>query len=122
MPAEGDGDREAIGRPATTRVSPFFVATKCAMFEWDPRKATLNLAKHDVSFEAVEDFDFASVIERIDDREEYGELRVIALGFIGVSLHVLVYAPQDNGVHRIISLRRASRSECKDYAKTTSQA
>jgi uncharacterized DUF497 family protein len=87
------------------------------MFEWDERKAIINRAKHGVSFEAVADFDFDSSIERVDDREEYGEIRVAALGFIGFSLYVLIYAPQDDGVYRVISLRPASKSECRDYAK-----
>ena len=87
------------------------------MFEWDERKAAINLAKHNVKFDAAREFDFDTAIEHIDDREDYGETRIVALGFIGVSLHVLIYAPQDDGTYRIISLRRATKSEQKDYVK-----
>jgi uncharacterized DUF497 family protein len=84
------------------------------MYEWDDAKATANLAKHGVSFEAVYDFDWNSAIERVDDRFDYDELRVIALGFIGIRLHVLVFTPRGETM-RVISLRRATKHERKAY-------
>jgi uncharacterized DUF497 family protein len=50
-------------------------------FEWDEAKAAENYAKHGVSFEtATEVFDDPFGIERLDDREDYGEVRFILIG------------------------------------------
>ena len=50
----------------------------------------------------------------MDDREDYGELRMIALGFIGNVLHVLVFTERGDNV-RVISLRKATKPEVKAY-------
>lgn len=84
------------------------------MFEWDDTKAAVNLAKHGVKFDAVYAFDWHSAIERVDDRAEHLELRMVAIGFIGASLHVLIYTPRGDKV-RVISLRRASAREMRAY-------
>jgi uncharacterized protein len=59
------------------------------------------------------------VIERVDDRWSYGELRIRALGTVGgVTLHC-VYT-QRGRVRRIISLRYANRKERDAYRATYS--
>ena len=52
-------------------------------FEWDEDKAAANLAKHRVSFLTAAEVFANEVLERIDDREDYGEIRWIALGRVG---------------------------------------
>ena len=49
-------------------------------FEWDEDKAAANLAKHRVSFLTAAEVFANEILERIDDREDYGEIRWIALG------------------------------------------
>jgi uncharacterized DUF497 family protein len=49
-------------------------------FEWNEAKARINLEKHRVSFLTAAAIFLNERLERIDDREEYGELRWIALG------------------------------------------
>jgi len=44
-------------------------------FEWDPDKAAQNIAKHGVSFLTAAAIFANEVIERINDRANYGELR-----------------------------------------------
>ena len=52
-------------------------------FEWDERKNALNTAKHGLGFEeAIEIFD-GRLLLKVDDRREYGEKRIKALGTIG---------------------------------------
>jgi hypothetical protein len=47
-------------------------------FEWDEAKAAENYAKHGVSFEtATKVFGDPFGVERLDDRENYGEERFI---------------------------------------------
>ncbi len=44
-------------------------------FEWDEDKAATNLAKHHVSFLTAAEVFANEILERIDDREDYGEVR-----------------------------------------------
>ena len=81
---------------------------------WDPAKNESNIAKHGVAFEAAEGFDWATALVQADTRFDYGEVRLRALGAIGVRLFVLVFTIR-RGVW-IISLRRASKREVRDYA------
>jgi len=50
-------------------------------FEWDNNKAAANWHNHGVTFhQAVKAFSDHFAIERIDDRENYGEERVNLIG------------------------------------------
>lgn len=84
--------------------------------EFDRAKDELNIAKHGVSLQAAEGFDWDTAFEREDDRFDYGEVRVVALGLIGDRLHVLVFAEgsHDDAV-RAISLRPAEKHEVRFY-------
>jgi uncharacterized DUF497 family protein len=84
--------------------------------EFDPAKDAANIAKHGMSLTAAEGFDWNTALEREDDRFDYGEIRFVALGFVGDRLCVLVFA---EGSHedavRAISLRRAEKHEVRFY-------
>jgi uncharacterized protein len=43
-------------------------------FEWDEAKAVSNMAKHGVSFPVAAKIFDNLIVERVDDRENYGEL------------------------------------------------
>jgi len=84
-------------------------------FEWDEAKAGENYAKHGVSFEtAIKVFSDPFGIERLDDREDYGEARFILIGTAEEAVITVVYTERD-GRLRIISARRATRHEQNDY-------
>ena len=56
----------------------------------------------------------------IDDREDYGELRERATGFIGPVPHVLIFTERQDAagsVVWVISLRKAERKERRDYER-----
>ncbi|VAW74867.1 hypothetical protein MNBD_GAMMA15-1175 [hydrothermal vent metagenome] len=84
-------------------------------FEWDPGKAAENLRKHGVDFAdaaiALED-DNALTIEDSDHPEQ----RFKTLG-LGSDLNVLfvVHAERHEDCIRIISARKADRSQTKQY-------
>jgi uncharacterized protein len=83
--------------------------------EWDEAKAAENYAKHGVSFEtAIKVFRDPFAIERLDDREDYGEERFILIGTAEEAVVTVVYTER-NGRFRIISARRATRHEQDDY-------
>jgi uncharacterized DUF497 family protein len=89
-------------------------------FEWDEDKAAANWRDHGVAFnEAIQAFRDTFAVERIDDREDYGEERINLIGMReGVLLHV-TYTERGDRV-RIISARRAERHEQDDYYRENS--
>lgn len=87
-------------------------------FEWEPSKALTNLRKHRVSFEeAMSVFydDFA--VQFFDEDHSSDEDRFIMLGMSsGARLLVVCHCERGDGdVIRIISARRATRSEASFY-------
>ena len=101
------------------------------MTTWDENKRAANLAKHGVDFAIVTGFDWSTV--RIEeDRDAKGEVRMRATGWIGTALYFLVYVDvtiEVEGLNgetqiveetRIISLRKADKSEIRRYAEQQS--
>jgi uncharacterized protein len=86
-------------------------------FEWDAAKSARNRIERDLPFELAVDLFDGPTIERVDDRLDYGEVRVRAIGAVaGMILHC-VYTERGE-VRRIISLRDANRREAHDYRTT----
>jgi uncharacterized DUF497 family protein len=85
-------------------------------YEWDEAKSLANRIKHGIGFDTMARFEWETALEFIDDREDYGELREVAIGFIGVSLHYLIFTRNDD-VIRVISLRRATNKEKRRYVE-----
>ncbi len=84
-------------------------------FEWDQDKAAQNLSKHGVSFLTAAAIFANEIIERIDDREDYGELRFIALGRVGADIYRVAYTWRGEKVVRIITAQKASKYERETY-------
>ena len=84
---------------------------------FDPSKDAANSQNHGISLDRAKDFDYESAMYAVDDREDYGEVRYRALGFLDALLHMLVFAEVRAGVIRAISLRKANKSERKQYAE-----
>jgi len=86
--------------------------------EFDPGKSEKNRRERGFSFEKLTEFNWESAIYYIDDRFEYNEQRIIALGFIDIRLYVVCFTPTDEGV-RVISFRKANKREIKYYEQET---
>jgi uncharacterized DUF497 family protein len=87
-------------------------------FEWDAQKATANVAKHAVSFAEAATV-FSDPLGRIvaDPRHSVDEDRFVLLGLAQSNrLLAVMYTLRDQAV-RIISARRATRRERKNYEK-----
>jgi hypothetical protein len=85
-------------------------------FEWDPKKAAANLAKHRVSFEDAATV-FGDPLGRIvaDPRHSSEEERLVLLG-LSEAKHLLAVMYVDRGeAVRIISARRATRGERRHH-------
>jgi uncharacterized DUF497 family protein len=87
-------------------------------FEWDRRKASANEKKHGISFEEARTVFFDENAKLIDDPDHSDdEERFVLLGFSSSLRVVLVchcYREEGN-VIRIISARKASAHESKQY-------
>ena len=87
-------------------------------FSWDARKNEANLAQRGF------DFAFASLVfdgptlERVDQRADYGERRILAIG-LADGLHLTVVYTDRPGlremIRRIIPARRSNRRERRAY-------
>ena len=83
-------------------------------YEWDETKRRNNLAKHQMNFEMMADFEWGNALIERSDR--HGEIRWSAIGYIGVRICHVAFTMRDENI-RIISLRAAKSSEVRRYAK-----
>jgi uncharacterized DUF497 family protein len=88
-------------------------------FEWDEANAAVNLLKHGVSFLTAAAIFDNEVLERIDDREDYGEVRFIGLGRVELDVYRVVYTWRAENLVRIISAQKAGRHEREIYYRAT---
>jgi len=86
-------------------------------FSWDPRKADSNLRKHGIAFdESITVFNdpLALIFDDMVHSEE--EHREIIIGYSTLSRMILVcFVERSEDMIRIISARRATKAEIKDY-------
>ncbi len=88
------------------------------LFEWDKNKAEVNLRKHGVSFDEAQTVfkdDLSVTISDPDHSSE--EERLITIGASSNNrLLVVVHTERDKKI-RLISARKATRTERKKYEK-----
>jgi uncharacterized DUF497 family protein len=79
--------------------------------EWDAAKNEINLQKHGFDFaDAPYIFAGPMLVER-DDRDEYAEERWRGIGWLHARVVVIVFSEPAPRTIRVISLRKANRSE-----------
>ena len=89
------------------------------MITYDSKKDKANRRKHGISLSRAEDFDFEEALYSIDDREDYGEIRFRAIGFLDARLYTLVFVDEaESDEIRAISLRKATKHEAKEYKES----
>jgi uncharacterized DUF497 family protein len=94
------------------------------LFFWDESKNQINRAKHGISFEIAQlVFDDPMHLSR-QDRIENGEVRWQTIGMVGEVAVILVAhtwsnSSDDGDNIRIISARKATKSERKIYEQDT---
>jgi hypothetical protein len=89
------------------------------IFEWDPGKAKSNRRKHGVSFEeACTIFGDSLSISIPDGTHSKEEARSLTIGRSNLgNLLVVAHADSETSV-RLISARRSTRSERKEYEES----
>ena len=86
-------------------------------FEWDPAKARENIRVHGINFAVA-----AGVLEdenalTIEDIDAEGEQRFRILGMDGLGRLLVVVYTYREGKIRLISARKATKKEGKEYAQ-----
>lgn len=85
-----------------------------AHFEWEDAKNATNLSKHGIRFEEAATIWDGPVVTG-QDETHHSEVREISFGLIGGTTVVCVIHTQRNGKTRIISARKATRSERREF-------
>lgn len=79
-------------------------------FEWDETKSEWTQRVRGFNFAVAARIFEGEVQTAVDDRRQYGEERIIAIGEVDGMVLVVVYTDR-GGVRRIISARPANRKE-----------
>jgi uncharacterized DUF497 family protein len=94
-------------------------------YTWDNDKNRANLDRHGIAFEDAQRIFEGPTLEKVDDRFDYGEIRVYAVGLVNGLEITVIYTDQENtsqedtdqenGERRIISTWRAEPHERRAY-------
>lgn len=88
---------------------------------FDPAKDAANLAKHGFSLLDAVSFEWHTAVVWLDQRRDYDEKRMVALGYIGLRIMAIVFVdrpPAQPTERRSISSRKANSREVTRYAET----
>ena len=84
--------------------------------DFDPAKNERNIRERGLPFERVAEFGFKTATFLLDNRRDYGEIRRIAIGYLGTRLHFLCFVEIPGGL-RVISFRKANQREGRKHGK-----
>jgi uncharacterized DUF497 family protein len=80
------------------------------LFEWDEAKSQHTFRQRGFGFDYAAGIFGDLTLEKRDDRHDYGEIRMQAIGRVGNDILFVVYTNRSD-VRHIISARRANRKE-----------
>jgi uncharacterized DUF497 family protein len=72
-------------------------------YSWDEDKNRRNIERYGIAFEDAKRIFDGSTLERVDDRFDYGETCVYAIGLVNGLEITVIYTHRDNDERRIIS-------------------
>lgn len=84
-------------------------------YDWDENKNLANLLKHGIDFTDVYRVFDGPMIVRVDDREDYGEIRWRGIGYLVNNVIIVVYVEIDEDTIRVISARKALKHERRKF-------
>ena len=82
--------------------------------EWDEDKRQDTISRRGLDFADLLDVDLESLRTWPDERQNYGEVRLISYAYLHGRLCTFCWTRRDNRL-RIISMRKANERECKRY-------
>ena len=86
-------------------------------YTWDPKKNRRNIARHGIAFEDAVGIFEGLTMEQVDDRFDYDEVRVYAVGVVNGIEITVIYTELSEGMRRIISAWRSELHEREAYWK-----
>ena len=86
-------------------------------YTWDEEKKRRNLELHGIAFDDAARIFEGPTGERVDDRFDYGERRVYAIGVVNGLEITVIYTDRKDEDRRIISAWRAEPHERRHYWK-----
>lgn len=86
---------------------------------FDPAKKERNVRLRGLLVERAADFAFETALFGVDERTEYQETRIVAIGLLGDRAHVMCFTEMPDGI-RVISFRKANAYEVNRYAQARS--
>jgi uncharacterized DUF497 family protein len=85
--------------------------------EFDPAKDVLNNKNHGLSLAVAAELEWDLLISHADDtRHDYYEHRMVGFAPIGNNVYCVVFVERQDNVMRVISLRKATKQEVREYA------
>ena len=84
-------------------------------YSWDEGKNRRNLELHGIAFEDAARIFEGPTVERVDDRFDYDEQRVYAIGLVNGLEITVIYTDGEHDERRIISAWRAEPHERRYY-------
>ena len=88
---------------------------------YDPAKRERALAERGLDFERATDVFAGLTLEVEDDRRDYGEKRILCIGFLDSRMVMVCYTPR-GAAHHVFSMRRCNEREIRPYAPYFEQA
>jgi hypothetical protein len=85
-------------------------------FEWDEEKRLTNIQRHGIDFVGIEEAFDGLTLTVLDDRFDYGEIRLVTLALLNGVVIVIVHTETKAKI-RLISVRKATKNEEKEYFK-----
>jgi uncharacterized protein len=86
-------------------------------FEWDEDKRLANIKNHGIDFIDVSEVFDGDIVTIEDDRYSYGEQRFVTFGLLKGSVVAVVNTDRGEFI-RIISVRKATKNEYRNYFQT----
>ena len=83
-------------------------------FEWDDAKRKSNIKKHGIDFIDAPIIFAGYTLTILDDRYDYGEERFVTFGILDGRVVAVVHTETEDLI-RIISIRKATKNEEKEY-------
>jgi len=83
-------------------------------FEWDEKKRIINLQRHGFDFADADEVFRSETTTIEDDRFDYDEPRYVSFGMLKDLVVAVVHTETDE-IIRVISFRRATRNEEREY-------
>jgi uncharacterized DUF497 family protein len=84
-------------------------------YTWDIEKNRRNVARRGISFEDAARIFEGVTVEQEDDRFDYGEVRIYAIGVVNGLEITVIYTDRDEDERRIIAAWRSEPHERRYY-------